>query len=161
MKRRILWVIFVGCAGWNPFAWAGTDEEAIEQTIRNAAKAAATFSETRDKPAVLRLYTDDYEGIQDGEAETRHAIVTWLTDYESELKQGSALRFIGSVSNVKVRSLGSTAWATYDYVFQATRNGELEGLDSGKCTSLLRREPSGWLILHEHCSKARLNPEAR
>src|SRR5688572_3355685 len=50
---------------------------------------------------------------------------------------------------------GSMAWATYDYVFQAIRNGELDEQDRGRCTSVLRKEPSGWLIQHEHCSKTK------
>jgi ketosteroid isomerase-like protein len=101
------------------------------------------------------LYTQDYLGIQDGEAETRDSIEKWLADYESELKRGSTLRFISAVSNLKPGVAGAMAWATYDYVFQAIRNGELEGQDAGKCTSLLRKEASTWLIFHEHCSKTR------
>jgi hypothetical protein len=50
--------------------------------------AAATFSETKDKQAVLKLYTKDYVGIQDGETETRDSIEKWLSDYESELNKG-------------------------------------------------------------------------
>ncbi|HJS67050.1 MAG TPA: nuclear transport factor 2 family protein [Nitrospiraceae bacterium] len=115
--------------------------------------AAATFSETRDKHAVLKLYTKDYVGIQDGETETRDSIEKWLSDYESELNKGSTLRFISIVSNLHIRIPGPTAWATYNYVFQAVRKGELEAKDSGQCTTLLRKEGSTWLIQHEHCSK--------
>ena len=50
---------------------------------------------------------------------------------------------------------GPTAWATYDYVFQAIRNGELNAQERGKCTSILRKESPGWLIRHEHCSKTK------
>lgn len=127
----------------------------IEKTIKAAVTGAATFSDTREKQAVLRLYAGDYEGIQDGQAETKDAIENWLVEYESELKQGSTLRFIGTVSNLRLHKDGPTAWATYDYVFQAVRHGQLEGQDAGKCTSLLRKEASTWLIFHEHCSKTR------
>ena len=41
------------------------------------------------------------------------------------------------------------------YVFQAIKNGELEAQEHGKCTSVLRKETSGWLIRHEHCSKTK------
>jgi ketosteroid isomerase-like protein len=136
-------------------AWAGQDEETIAQTITAAVTGAATFSETRDRQAVLSLYADDYEGIQDGQAEKKEAIENWLLEYESELKQGSTLRFIGTVSHVRLHHDGPTAWATYDYVFQAVRHGQLEGQDSGKCTSLLRKEASVWRIFHEHCSKTK------
>ncbi len=161
MKPLVLRIVLLGCAGWTLTAWAGPDEEAVEQTIRSAAKAAATFSDTRDRQAILKLYASDYEGVQDGESESRAAIEKWLADYEAELKQGSTLRFIGSVSNLKTQVQGATAWARYDYVFQAIRNGEIEGQDVGKCTNLLRKDPSGWVIVHEHCSKTRLNQDLR
>lgn len=140
---------------WTGLAWSSEEGEAIERTIKAAAMAAATFSETRDRQAVLKLYSKDYVGIQDGETETRDSIEQWLANYESELDKGSALRFIGAVSRVDVRMTGLTAWATYDYVFQAVRKGELEAQDSGQCTALLRKESSAWLIFHEHCSKPR------
>ncbi|HSV91362.1 MAG TPA: nuclear transport factor 2 family protein [Nitrospiraceae bacterium] len=155
MTTRLTVALLMVCLSWTAVAWAAEEREAIEKTVKDAAMAAATFSETRDKQAVLKLYTKDYSGIQDGETETRDAIDKWLSDYESDLNKGSSLRFISIVSNLHVRMLGSAAWATYDYVFQAIRKGELEAQDSGQCTTLLRKEGSTWLIQHEHCSKAR------
>ena len=135
--------------------FAGQEEEQVEKTIKGASAATASFPESRDKEAVLKWYADDYQGIQDGEMETKEAIDTWLNAYGEELRQGSRLYFIGAVSNLKPTVIGSFAWATYDYVFQAVRNGELEGQDVGKCTGLLRKEAARWLIFHEHCSKAK------
>lgn len=156
MRLQPLWIILLaGLFGWNLSAWAGQDEEAVKQAIQQAVAGTATFSESRDKQAVLTLYTDDYVGSQDGQAETKAAIEQWLTDYESELKQGNRLRFIGAVSNLKAGLEGSTAWAIYDYVFQAIRDGEIEGQDAGTCTSLLRKEHSAWRIFHDHCSKSK------
>lgn len=155
MNRRCLYPLLLLLLSWTGLAWSAEEGEAIEKTIKAAAMAAATFSETRDKQAVLTLYSKDYVGIQDGETETRDSIEKWLVDYELELSKGSALRFIGSVSKVHVRVTGLTAWATYDYVFQAVRKGELEAQDLGQCTALLRKEGSAWLIFHEHCSRPR------
>ncbi|MEO6306975.1 MAG: nuclear transport factor 2 family protein [Nitrospiraceae bacterium] len=155
MKRQLAGVVLMACLSWTVAAWSAEEREAIERTVKEAAMASATFSETRDKQAVLKLYTKDYVGIQDGVTETRESIEKWLSDYESELTKGSTLRFISVVSNLRVRIPGPTAWATYDYVFQAVRKGELEGQDSGQCTTLLRKEGSTWLIQHEHCSKTR------
>ncbi len=87
-------------------AWSAEEGEAIEKTVKEAAMAAATFSETRDKQAVLKLYTKDYVGIQDGETETRDSIEKWLSDYESELNKGSTLRFISVVSNLQCSDAG-------------------------------------------------------
>lgn len=156
MITRVIAAWLIVCLPWTAVAWSAEEGAAIEKTVKEAAMAAATFSETRDKQAVLKLYTKDYAGIQDGETETRDSIEKWLSDYESDLNKGSTLRFISAVSNLYVRMLGPAAWATYDYVFQAIRKGELEAQDSGQCTTLLRKEGATWLIQHEHCSKTRL-----
>ena len=155
MHTRLIYVLLMLCLAWASSAWAVEEVETIQKSIKDAAMAASTFSESRDKQAVLNLYTIDYVGIQDGETETRDAIEKWLSDYESELNKGSSLRFISALSNLQIRIPGPTAWATYDYVFQAIRKGELEAQDSGQCTTLLRKEGSTWLIQHEHCSKTR------
>jgi ketosteroid isomerase-like protein len=155
MRPALCILVIIALAQPHALVWAGADDDMIEKTIKAAVTGAATFSESRDKQAVLQLYAGDYEGIQDGQLETKDAIEQWLMDYESELKQGTTLRFIGHVSNLRLHHDGPTAWATYDYIFQAVRHGELEGQDAGKCTSLLRREDSVWRIFHEHCSKTK------
>jgi len=151
MIARPIYALLMLCFSWTSMAWSAEEGEMIQKTIKEAAMAASTFSETRDKHAVLDLYTKDYVGIQDGETETWDSIEKWLSDYESELNKGSSLRFISVVSELQVRIPGPLAWATYDYVFQAIRKGELEAQDSGQCTALLRKEGSTWLIFHEHC----------
>ena len=155
-ESQLACAVLMACLLWTSVAWSVEEEEAVEMAIKNAAMAASTFSETRDKQAVLKLYAKDYVGIQDGETETRESIEKWLSDYDAELSKGSTLRFINAMSNLRVRVPGATAWATYNYVFQAVRKGELEGQDSGQCTTILRKEGSTWLIQHEHCSKPRL-----
>jgi ketosteroid isomerase-like protein len=155
MKIPSVCVVLIGCLAVALRVWAGPEEESVEKAIRAAAKSVATFSESRDRQSILKFYSLDYRGVQDGEFEDRDAIERWLSDYEAELNGGSTLRFISAVSDLKVQVTGSTAWGTYDYVFQAIRKGELEGQDSGKCTSLLRKENSSWVIFHEHCSKTR------
>ena len=155
-ESQLACAVLMACLLWTSVAWSVEEEEAVEMAIKNAAMAASTFSETRDKQAVLKLYAKDYVGIQDGETETRESIEKWLSDYDAELSKGSTLRFINAMSTLRVRVPGATAWATYNYVFQAVRKGELEGQDSGQCTTILRKEGSTWLIQHEHCSKTRL-----
>lgn len=156
MRYRLLWaVLCAGAVGWSLPAWAGQDEEAIHRTITQAVAGTAAFSESRDKQTILMLYTDDYAGVQDGQPESKAAIEQWLNEYESELNQGNRLRFIGAVSNLRTSIAGETAWALYDYVFQAIREGETEGQDAGTCTSLLRKEQSDWRIFHDHCSKSK------
>ena len=155
MKSLLAVVILMACLSWAAMAWSADEGVAIEKVVKEAAMASATYSETRDSQAVLKLYTKDYVGIQDGETETRESIEKWFLEYESELNKGNTLRFINIVSNLRVRMPGPMAWATYDYVFQAIRKGELEGQDSGQCTTILHKEGSTWLIQHEHCSRTR------
>ena len=155
MARLFCCLIAIGTITGGVTAWAGSDEEAVERILLAEAKSSATFAETRDVQAVLKLYTSDYAGVQDGETETRETIEHWLSEYGSALDKGSRVHFLGAVSNVITHVEGSTAWATYDYVFQAIRNGELDAQDRGKCTSVFRKDAAGWLIRHEHCSKTK------
>lgn len=157
MSCRLPWIVLLAVAfvGTGAAARAGQDEEAVVRTITQAVAGTAAFSESRDKQTILMLYADDYTGIQDGQPETKAAIEQWLNDYESELSRGNRLRFIGVVSNLRTGLVGETAWALYDYLFQAIREGEVEGQDAGTCTSLLRKEHSAWRIFHDHCSKSK------
>ena len=155
MIRYIAFLMRITCVLWAAPAWAGLDEDAVEKVLLAEAKSSATFAETRDRQTVLKLYTADYSGVQDGELETRETIEKWLSEYGAALDKGSRVHFLGAVTNLSTHVAGSTAWATYDYVFQAIRNGELDAQDRGKCTSVLRKEASGWLIQHEHCSKTK------
>lgn len=155
MIRYVVLLMRITCVLWAAPAWAGLDEDAVEKVLLAEAKSSATFAETRDRQTVLKLYTADYSGVQDGELETRETIEKWLSEYGAALDKGSRVHFLGAVTNLSTHVAGSTAWATYDYVFQAIRNGELDAQDRGKCTSVLRKEASGWLIQHEHCSKTK------
>lgn len=136
-------------------AWAGQDEDAISGLILEVAKLTADFSSTRDAQSVLKLYTKDYVGVQDGEEETIETIQKWFAEYGAELDRGSPVRFLGEVYGIKVGVSGPLAWATYDYVFKMVSEGEVRGEDRGFCTSILRKESSTWLIQREHCSKAK------
>ena len=148
-------VFTAGMLLWTSSLRAGGEEEAIERVLLEEAKSSATFAESRDKQAVLKLYTTDYSGVQDGEAESRDSIERWLSEYGSALERGSRVHFLGAISNLNTHISGSTAWSTYDYVFQAIKNGEFDAQDQGKCTSILRKESAGWLIRHQHCSKTK------
>ena len=152
---RLCVTLLIGLVFWASSLRAEGDEEAVERVLLAEAKSSATFAETRDKQTVLKLYTTDYSGVQDGETETRETIEKWLSEYGSALEQGTRVHFLGAVSNLSTHISGPTAWATYDYVFQAIRNGELDAQERGKCTSILRKESSSWLIRHEHCSKTK------
>ncbi|HEX9153940.1 MAG TPA: hypothetical protein VF819_00170, partial [Nitrospira sp.] len=110
---------------------AGQDEDAVQALLIDAAKATSEFSRTRDPQSVLKAYTKDYVGIQDGESETRETIEKWLSEYGAELDKGNPSRFLGEIFGIKVRVSGTLAWATYDYVFKLVTNGEIQTEDRG------------------------------
>ena len=78
MKSPLAVVIVMACLSWTVVAWSADEGAAIEKVVKEAAMASATYSEIRDKQAVLKLYTKDYVGIQDGETETRESIEKWF-----------------------------------------------------------------------------------
>src|SRR5437899_12728340 len=80
MNTRLIYALLMVCLSWTAVAWSAEEGEAIETTVKEAAMAAATFSETRDKQAVLKLYTKDYDSIEYGETETREAIEQWMAE---------------------------------------------------------------------------------
>ena len=91
---RLACSVTIGLVFWATASKAAGDEEAIEKELLAEAKSSATFVETRDKEAVLKLYTADYSGVQDGEVETRETIEKWLSEYGSALEQGSRVHFL-------------------------------------------------------------------
>lgn len=136
-------------------AWAAPEEEAVRQVVLGTVKAIADFPSTRDDQSVLGHYSKDYVGVQDGESETLEAVRNWLKEYGSLLDQGSSIRYAGEISDLSIRVAGGTAWATYRYVFQMLSAGQVQGEDRGLCTNILRKEATGWVIQHEHCSQKR------
>ena len=134
---------------------AMSDEETVRQVLQQTVQAVANFPTTRDPQSVLSLYSSDYSGIQDGEAETREAVRQWLEEYGKLLTQGSAIRYAGQIDEMKVRLSGGMAWATYRYVFHVVDAGQMQGEDKGLCTAILQKELKSWVIQHEHCSQRR------
>ncbi len=151
----IRWLLAVWLLLGNAVAQASTEDEAVRQVILQTMRAVAEFAATRDRQAVLRLYAADYSGFQDGEAETLDAVRAWLGEYEDLLAQGSAVRYAGDITDLTLRVSETTAWATYRYVFQVLSAGQVQGEDKGLCTNILRKEATGWVIQHEHCSQGR------
>jgi len=51
---------------------------------------------------------------------------------------------------------GEVAACVYDYSWSGTIDGE-QVSGSGRGTTVLRRSPEGWRVVHEHLSKGKLN----
>ena len=59
MKSLLAFVALMACLSWTVVAWSADEGMVIEKVVKEAAMASATYSETRDSQAVLKLYTKD------------------------------------------------------------------------------------------------------
>mgnify|MGYP001306966405 CR=1 FL=1 len=133
-------------------AIAESDEAAIVRTIKGSVNAFVNFPQMKDQQILLRFYSKDYIGIQDGVVMSRSLLEKELVDMEKMLKDEIPMTIKESASNVRADASGLMGWATYDlFIYWETSglpilNGNL------KCTSLLRKTGTQWQIQHDHCS---------
>lgn len=127
------------------------EEAAIEKTINGLAKALTDFPGTRDVQSILRFYSEDYFGINDGTFETFDEIRKKFTDLREEVNHGTTLLISYKVSNIKIQVAGVMAWATYDFSAKLGK-GILRKEDHGKCTGIYKMKGMAWVAQHLHCS---------
>ena len=153
----------IACLLSLPFSlsFAAQEEDAIEKVITGSAKALSDFPRTRDKQSILKFYTKDYVGIQDGRLETSGATESWLSDLDKQLKLGKPLGILFDVKDIKVHVFGTIGWATYQYEFKFGEAGNVVQEERGMCTSIHRKVGELWLIDHDHCSNQPMNPFMR
>lgn len=97
-------------------ALAGTDEEAVQNTILGLAQATTDFSKTKDRQAVLKFFAADFSAIDDGEVGSLKDVEKMLTDLEEQLKGQDRIAISDEVSHIIVQISGPLAWARYDEV---------------------------------------------
>lgn len=125
---------------------------AVANTISASAKALTDFPRTRNAAAVLSFYAKDYRGVENGEESSLDDERQILSDLRNRLESGTPVRIASSARNIRVQVVGEVAWATYDYVFKIAIGDEDWDEENGKCTSVLKKNGSSWLLEHEHCS---------
>lgn len=133
-------------------ARAGWNEASIEKTITGAAEAMTDLPRTKDLGAVLRFYSEDYTGINDGEWETMEEMKNSFSDLIGQMNLGRTMGISYRVSNITAHATGSTGWATYDFSVRIGVSDEVLAEESGKCTGIYIKKDGAWLTLHEHCS---------
>lgn len=134
------------------FAFAAQEDDGIEKAISGSAKALSDFPRTRDKQSVLKFYTKDYVGIQNGKWETLETTENWLSDLDKQLKLGKPLGILLEVKDIKVHLFGAIGWATFQYEYKFGEAGNVVQEERGTCTSIHRKVGEHWLIDHDHCS---------
>ncbi len=156
--RLAAWIAVASIA---PSAWAraprasehsSREATAVQRTIEASARAFTEFPRTKSIESVLSFYAKDFTGIENGQDAGLDTQRELLEELKDQLSSGANVGLSFRASNVEVRVTGSTAWATYDYLFHiGTPDGAWEE-EEGKCSSVLEKAGSAWLFKHEHCS---------
>jgi ketosteroid isomerase-like protein len=128
------------------------EEVLLEKTIIDLANAHVEFPKTKDTKSILRFYSQDYAGINNGKSESREDIEKYLSDLIDRINLGDPIGIVAKVSNIKTSVNGTFGWATSEYEYKQGRGGAVVLTEQGKCTAVFRKQGSSWLIQHEHCS---------
>ncbi len=131
---------------------ASRDAAEVAKAIAGSAKALSDFPRTRNRGAVLSFYAKTYTVVENGEESSLEGEKELLSELLDQMEEGQEVGISSMVRNIQVRVAGKIAWATYDYEFKIALRGGDWGADEGKCTSILVKPGSAWLLEHEHCS---------
>lgn len=123
------------------------------KAMTDALMLEAAAVEKGDLPALDKLWANDDSVTV---FESGHANYGW-NDYRNnhlapELKEFSNTKY--SLSDLKVRVDGKTAWATFKYAISGDSNGKhFDGAGLG--TAVLEKRGGRWQIVHWHSSSPR------
>ena len=137
------------------------EETLVEKTIVDIANASTQFPKTKDPQSILRFYSQDYAGINNGKPESLQDIAKYLSDVLEQLNLGAPMGISSKVTNIRTSVTGTSGWATYDAEYKVGSGGVVLQTTQGPCTTILRKQGDTWLIQHEHCSTASQFPFAR
>lgn len=127
-----------------------------EKAVRDVLLQSATNFEKGDMAALEKLWAND-ESVT--VFESGHANYGWA-DYRDrhlgpEMKEMKNTKY--TLSDIKVKVSGTTAWATFKYAISAdigTRHVDGSGLG----TAVLEKRGQDWRIVHWHSSAPRRAP---
>jgi ketosteroid isomerase-like protein len=135
------------------------EETLIEKKIIDLANASTQFPKTKDSQSILRFYSQEYEGINNGKSESLKDIEKFLADVLERINLGEPIGVSSKVTNIKTSVTSSSGWATYESEFKLGSGGAVLQTAQSLCTAIFRKQGDSWLIRHEHCSTA--NPFVR
>lgn len=129
-----------------------------EKSVREVLMQSAAAFEKGDMAALEKLWAND-ESVT--VFESGHANYGWA-DYRDrhlgpEMKEMKNTKY--TLSDIKVKVSGNTAWATFKYAISAdvgTRHVDGAGLG----TAVLEKSGNDWKIVHWHSSAPRRAPAA-
>lgn len=130
------------------------EQAAIEQKLVDLANANTEFPHTKDSQSILRFYSQDYEGINNGKSESLKDTEKYLSDVLERINLGEPIGISSRVTNIKTSVTGHSGWGTYEYEYKLGSGGAVLQTNQGQCTTIFRKQGDAWLIQHEHCSTA-------
>jgi ketosteroid isomerase-like protein len=128
------------------------DEILLEKTVTDLASRGTEFPKTKGSQSILRFYSPDYAGINNGKSESLKDIEKYLSDLIERINLGEPIGISAKVSDIKTGTSGSLGWATFDYDYKVGSGGAVLQAEQGKCTTIFRKQGDSWLIQHDHCS---------
>jgi ketosteroid isomerase-like protein len=138
------------------FATAGVAQSKDEKRVRDVLDATTTAFVKNDMATQEKLWGDD-ESVT--VFESGYANYGWV-DYRDNHLAGEMKEIVNgkySVSDVKVKVSGKTAWAIFKYAISGDANGRhFEGAGLG--TAVLEKRNGKWVIVHWHSSAPRRQP---
>lgn len=151
-KMIVLWAATCLLVLAVSYVLAGAEEDSIQKIITDVAKAVTDFPKTRDIHSIVKYYSNDFVGIDDGAWYYLRDMERQLLDLNEGMSQGRPIGISNRVSNIDVHVNGTLGWATYINLFKLVSNGEVVEDSQSKCTAIFQKKEAEWLILHEHCS---------
>jgi len=128
------------------------EETLIEKKIIDLANASTQFPKTKDSQSILRFYSQEYEGINNGKSESLKDTEKYLADVLERINLGEPIGISSKVANIKTSVTSTSGWATYSYEFKFGSGGAVLQSNQGQCTAIFKKQGDSWLIQHEHCS---------
>lgn len=143
-------------AGVLTSGFTATAQTGDESAVREALTQNAAAFERGDMAALNRLWAND-EAVT--VFESGHANYGWADYRDNHLKPEMAemKNTKYSLSDIKARIAGNTAWATFKYTISADlKDRRVEA--SGLGTAVLEKRDGRWQIVHWHTSSSRRAP---
>jgi ketosteroid isomerase-like protein len=122
----------------------------VEDDIRSVIVKRFDGIKNRDESAVRAVIDEGYSKFDDWPPYQRQEAAEALQNEFGALKVLSNYNY--ELKDFQTKVLGNTAIATFSIRYQATMRNESFDITS-RVTTVLKKQDSGWKIIHEHLSR--------
>jgi ketosteroid isomerase-like protein len=125
-------------------------KSSLEDEVKNAVVKRFDGIKNRDEVAVRALIDEQYNKFDDWPPFRRQEVAEALENEFGAFKVLSNYSY--EMKDFEVRVIGSVAVATFSLHYQCEMRNRSFNVTS-RVTSVLRRQDSGWKVVHEHYSR--------